>query len=436
MLTHTAVFARLKNMLKTIKTLTVNTVKKLLKNRIWKRHAFESAVTVTACISVIVFMTGVLVFSNDVIITQDGVSRKYFTSKEDTTEILAEFGYNAGEFDRIIRYKNENGSNSIEIVKGFGVEISVDGNTLTAGAIPGETYTQILAANNIEVGEFDAVITGEKKINVVRGFGIDVTADGKTITVGALKESLSEATVGDILQRADVAVGVGDVINMSPNTNVEQGDEIIVGRVTYRERTYVEQIPFETSIEYCNLVAIGDSETTEGENGEVTFVFHEKLVDGEVVTSEVLSREQTKPPITKVIKRGTALKTPYSKRDFPEIKLENGIPVDYQKVITGQSTAYTAPPNAGTASGRKLEIGTVAVNPNIIPYGSLLYIVSSNGNHVYGAAIAADTGGFIHYTDRFVAVDLFMGTTSDHYSDALRWGAKEVDVYVINSGVY
>ncbi|MCL2072190.1 MAG: 3D domain-containing protein, partial [Oscillospiraceae bacterium] len=115
---------------------------------------------------------------------------------------------------------------------------------------------------------------------------------------------------------------------------------------------------------------------------------------------------------------------------------ENGIPIDYIAKYTGKSTAYTAPSTSGTASGRKLEIGTVAVNPKIIPYGSLLYIMTTCGTRVYGAAIAADTGGFVHYTDRFVVVDVFMGLTSENYSEALRWGLREVDVYVINTGVY
>jgi 3D (Asp-Asp-Asp) domain-containing protein len=212
--------------------------------------------------------------------------------------------------------------------------------------------------------------------------------------------------------------------------------EVRVSRVTYRERVQTEQIPYESSVEYSNLIAIGDSVTAAGEYGEVALTLRERLVDGVVVNSEVLKKEYTREPVNEVITHGRARSVPYSKRDFPEIRLENGIPVDYTQKLTGQSTAYTAGPRSGTASGRPLEIGTVAVDPRIIPYGSLLYIMTSCGSRVYGAAIAADTGGFIHYTDRFVVVDVYMGLTADHYHEALRWGVYNVDVYVINTGIY
>ena len=43
--------------------------------------------------------------------------------------------------------------------------------------------------------------------------------------------------------------------------------------------------------------------------------------------------------------------------------------------------------------GRYLSEGYVAVDPDIIPYGSKLYIMTKDGSWDYGYAIAADTGG-------------------------------------------
>jgi 3D (Asp-Asp-Asp) domain-containing protein len=158
-----------------------------------------------------------------------------------------------------------------------------------------------------------------------------------------------------------------------------------------------------------------------------------RYIDGVPDTSEdavqTVGSEVITEPKSRVVIKGTALSAPYSPLDFPEVVLQNGRPAQYEKVIEGKATAYTAPAGSGTASGRKLQIGTVAVNPKVIPYGSLLYIVSKDGRHVYGTAVAADTGDF---TD--VQVDLYMGLTSEHYDDACRWGKKTVDVYVINTG--
>ncbi|MCL1903751.1 MAG: ubiquitin-like domain-containing protein [Oscillospiraceae bacterium] len=403
-------------------------------HRLWGKHAVIGIVATTTCIVMITLLTGVLFFRNDVYITDDGYTKKYFTMKEDADDILVEFGYLPGEFDKVVHKKNKDGQNSIEIVKGFGVDITADGNTFTTCAVPGETYNDILDASDVEIGEFDVIITGENKIDIIRGFGVEVKADGESVKVRTLKDG--ETTVDEILKRADVSVGKGDIINMPFDEFVSQGDEVVINRVTTRERVYHEEIPYETSVEFSNLLAIGDTDISKGSDGEYTIKLREKMIDGVVVTSEVLSKKVTKEAVTKVITHGMALREPYSKKDFPEIRLENGVPIDYIAKHTGKATAYTAPSGAGTASGRRLEIGTVAVNPKIIPYGSLVYIMSTCGTKVYGAAIAADTGGFIHHTDRFVVVDVFMGRTSENLGDALRWGLQEVDVYVINSGIY
>ena len=70
---------------------------------------------------------------------------------------------------------------------------------------------------------------------------------------------------------------------------------------------------------------------------------------------------------------------------------ENGVPTEYVDTISGKSCAYTADPGALMSTGKAVFQGYVAVDPNIIPYGSELYIVADDGE-VYGYAIAADTG--------------------------------------------
>ena len=69
--------------------------------------------------------------------------------------------------------------------------------------------------------------------------------------------------------------------------------------------------------------------------------------------------------------------------------------------------------------------GTVAVDPEVIPYGSRLYIVSSDGSFVYGYAVAADTGTAI--MDGIIDVDLFYDT----YLESLLNGLRTVNIYVL-----
>ncbi|MDR0222192.1 MAG: G5 domain-containing protein [Oscillospiraceae bacterium] len=393
-----------------------------------RRPALISAGVFALSFSVILLMTGVLYFKNDFIITDGDDVKLAFTMKDVPGDILDDYGYDVGEFDRVSFSGLSGGKGSIEIKRGFGVTVEADGETFTVGAVAGETPEAILASAGKRLGEYDVIKTdADGKIVLLRGFGVDITADGATVTVGAAGE-----TVGELIEKTGVKLGKDDIVNIGADETVAEGDKIIIKRVTARERTETKLVPYDTETRYSNLVAIGNSEVTEGVYGEAEVVYKEKLVDGAVVSSEVLSEKSVKEPVNEIVTYGKALRTPYSKRDFAEIKLEGGLPVDYLYVISGKSCAYTAN-SGGTASGRKLQVGTVAVDPNVIPYGSLLYIVTKDGNRVYGAAVAADTGEFGEYG---VLVDLFMGTTTDHYTDACNWGAREVDVYVINQGVY
>ena len=173
-----------------------------------------------------------------------------------------------------------------------------------------------------------------------------------------------------------------------------------------------------------------------GVNGSKKVTYCDKTVDGKYASSEAVTTvvlEQAVPQITTV---GTKQRpivvrnlknngSPISELTVPSsINIENGAPTSYSKIITGKASAYTASPTAKTSTGRTVKAGYVAVNPKQIPYGSELWIVSTDGI-VYGYAIAADTGGFIH-KGKFT-VDLFMNTESE----CRQWGTRDVIIYVL-----
>jgi 3D (Asp-Asp-Asp) domain-containing protein len=93
------------------------------------------------------------------------------------------------------------------------------------------------------------------------------------------------------------------------------------------------------------------------------------------------------------------------------------------RVYDMEATAYTADtakanPTGFTANGMRAKWGIVAVDPDVIPLGTMVFIPG------YGLAIAADTGGAIvgH------RIDLCM----DRYGDAIRFGRQPVVVYVVS----
>ena len=62
----------------------------------------------------------------------------------------------------------------------------------------------------------------------------------------------------------------------------------------------------------------------------------------------------------------------------------------------------------------------------MFPYGTELYIVSLDGNYIYGYCIAADTGGFVNNSNTLV--DLYLDTDDMCYE----WGRRDVAIYVIS----
>ena len=93
----------------------------------------------------------------------------------------------------------------------------------------------------------------------------------------------------------------------------------------------------------------------------------------------------------------------------------------YSAVYTMEATAYLPTDGGGagiTASGMAARRGVVAVDTDVIPLGTRLYIPG------YGEAIAADTGGAI-YGER---IDLCM----ESYGEAMEFGRRDVTVYVLD----
>lgn len=93
----------------------------------------------------------------------------------------------------------------------------------------------------------------------------------------------------------------------------------------------------------------------------------------------------------------------------------------YAVCIPMEATAYLPTDGDGagiTATGAVARRGIVAVDPNVIPLGTRVYIPG------YGAAVAADTGGAI----RGNKIDLCM----ESYGEAINFGRRPVDVYILN----
>ncbi len=92
------------------------------------------------------------------------------------------------------------------------------------------------------------------------------------------------------------------------------------------------------------------------------------------------------------------------------------------RYLTVEATAYTAYDEGMsgqgiTATGIKVHPGIVAVDPRVIPLGSVVYIEGM------GKFLAADTGGAIKGNK----IDIYMTSRKE----ALKFGRRQVKVYIL-----
>lgn len=415
--------------------------KKLLSKILSKRNALRHNTLFGlflgfASVSVMFLMTGALYFRNEACIYDSGTDTviRSFTMYDTLEEILDEQGIVVGENDRVDFNGVVGGEAEIVIHRAVKVPLIADGETVLVECAYDDTVEDVVLKSGVELEEMDVVkpesttpCTEVEAVEVHRAYPVYVYADGETKELASFNE-----TAAEVLERAGITLTEDDFIDCEPDTLIGEGETVKVSRVTYKTVETYETVPYSTVTQRSNLVSMYSSEVTqEGKNGTRTNTSLVKYIDGVRVSETAVSSMITEEPVSEIISAGAALTSPYSKKDSESLVLENGLPADYETVLTGKSCAYTAPLGSGTASGRKLEIGTVAVDPNIIPYGSELYIVSTDGSYVYGYAIAADTG---FLTENGVLVDLFMGNSEDHYMDSVNYGAKQVNIYVLSWG--
>jgi len=76
-----------------------------------------------------------------------------------------------------------------------------------------------------------------------------------------------------------------------------------------------------------------------------------------------------------------------------------------------------------TATNTRVHIGTVAVDPRVIPLGTRMFIVTNDGCYVYGISTAEDTGSAIKENK----IDLYFPTQELCY----QFGRRDATIYFL-----
>lgn len=243
-------------------------------------------------------------------------------------------------------------------------------------------------------------------ITVVRAFPVTVKVKGENKAVMTTAKTAQELAT-ELGYKQPTYEVVGD-----SKEALKKDSSISIARVTKRvKQTVIKQIDVLTIREPDDQMERGEQQVTQlGVPGNATVQEEVLYEDGNAVKTNILQSTETVKMIPRIVKEGTRENT---------VATSRGV-MRYAKVITMHASAYIATDGNGdgiTATGIPAARGIVAVDPNVIPLGTRLFIPG------YGMALAADTGGAIVGN----RIDLVM----DSYGEAMNFGRQNVDVYIL-----
>ena len=290
--------------------------------------------------------------------------------------------------------------------------------------------TEILGQAGLDLQGDDTYVTnGATGITIRRAQSVYICYHGEWMEVSTHGE-----TAGELLARMNLDVDGEDVLSHSLDTPTFDGMELRVDRVVCRQETYTTTLSHETT--YCTDASIpeGSREVLiQGRDGELRCTANVTYINGVETEREVLSQDVTIAPVTEIVAQGTG--TPTETAVDPDampvisdgyITLPTGEVLTYTDTATVRATAYTHT-DAGcdliTATGSTVHVGTVAVDPRYIPYGTRMFIVANDGSYIYGISEAEDCGGAIK-GDR---VDLYFPT----FAECMAFGWRTCTIYFL-----
>ena len=286
-----------------------------------------------------------------------------------------------------------------------------------------------LAAQDTYTTETDGSGT---TITICRAQTVTVDYRGEILTIHTCGE-----TVGSVLSTLNIIPTPEDTLSHDLSQAVWDGMYIRIQRVITRQESYTCAIPYKTTYCYDASLAAGAEEIlTRGMDGELLCTAEVTYVNGQEVSRRMLEQTIQKNAVEELIAVGTGhAEAEEAISADPDglpiigegyILLPTGEVLTYTDTAQVRATAYTHT-DAGcdliTATGSTVHMGTVAVDPRYIPYGTRMFIIANDGSYVYGISEAEDCGGAIK-GDR---VDLYFPT----YAECMEFGWRNCTIYFL-----
>ena len=264
-----------------------------------------------------------------------------------------------------------------------------------------------------------------------------------TLVVDGKKKEISTFTgnVEELLIEQEVKYDTTDIINLPLDTKLTDGMNVEVTDVMVKIEKESKVVDFETEIVKDSEKKKGTTSVSiEGKNGENELVYEVTYHNGKQVGKKFIEENVITNPVNKVVKEGT--KEEIKVEEVKEVKKEEEPKIIEEPVkeettkeveqvketsessevsnlgthMVVESTSYCQ--GSVTATGTQARWGVIAVDPNVIPFGTKVYIPQFDK-----VFIAEDTGGAIKGNK----IDIFM----ENSDDAINWGRRNIDIYIL-----
>lgn len=314
-----------------------------------------------------------------------------------------------------------------------------DGNTTYRHTSNSTDPSEVLSEAGISHSDIDLLSASTDdqvvSLSITRRQYVTVTCDGVPYSI--LAES--QDTVADVLSYLNIQVNDYDFVSMDLDQPLDgETTSIEVNHAEISYTTEVTTLPYSTIYEPDTKQDRGYEKLTQsGKDGSSTTTYRVIALPGQETRFEAI-QTITEEPIDEVYTYGTKVEferpTGYSTTSTYITNIDDvlgtfttseGETYNFSETLTLDATAYTAKAGAICSTGRLARVGVVAVDPDYIPYGTEMFIMSADGSFVYGLAVAGDCGGAIDDWD----VDLYM-TSHDR---CINFGRQDVVAYVIES---
>jgi 3D (Asp-Asp-Asp) domain-containing protein len=268
----------------------------------------------------------------------------------------------------------------------------------------------LLEQERVELGPKDLVVPGEDaplregmQVKIIRALPVAVEVDGKT------RRLLTQAkTVAELLKEERIRLGKEDIVSPALDSKLAEAGTVKIIRVSREVQEKEVPVPFAVEKKYTASLLKGQTKVlASGKNGLAVERWEVIRHDGIEKERRLVERQVVQRPVDRVVAVGIL-----------QSVSRGGEELRFSRVMEMRATGYTTiVPGRNTASGIPPRRGVAAVDPQVIPFGTRLYVEG------YGHALAADKGSAVKGNE----IDLFFPTRAE----AVAWGVRYVKVYVL-----